>query len=241
MQRPCITHWLQGAGHTVRAVESGRACIRTLGRDSFDIAVLDCNVPAPTGLDVLKSIRSRGLPMPVILLTSKRDEIDVVAALESGADDYLIKPLARRELLARLSAVARRAGLIRGEDIIEVGPYTVQLRSGAVYMNGKRVVLSPRVAQLAVLFFRKQGVLISRTELLETVWALSGDVRTRTIDTHISTLRKLLELDGSHGLKLRAVYQRGYRLESDRDHEDRRAVREAPERRPGGSRRLRSR
>jgi DNA-binding response OmpR family regulator len=215
VQRQLAMQWMQTDGHNVRAVEDGREAIQAIERDSFDIAVLDWEVPPPTGADVLRWIRSRGLYIPVMFVTSHGDEKDIVAILESGADDYLVKPARRHELVARLRALARRAGLLSQDRVVEVGPYRVDITSRAVYLNGEAVSMRPRAVDLAVLLFRKLGQVVSRAEIRESVWGTTSDLETRTIDTHVSMVRKALKLDGSHGLKLQAVYQHGYRLDSE--------------------------
>jgi DNA-binding response OmpR family regulator len=214
LQRHCMTESIRRAGHTVRAVDTKRACIAAIERGSFDLAVLDSDIQGASAIEILRLIRLRRFDMPVMVVMPAHNEAQVVATLESGADDCLVKPLGRAEFIARLFALARRAGLVATRDVIEAPPYRIHVRSGAVYLNGTRVMLSPREAQLCVLFFRKQNVLISRAEILETVWGMAGEVQTRTVDTHISKLRKALLLDGSHGFKLQGVYQRGYRLEN---------------------------
>jgi len=212
-QRELAQGWMEAAGHCVQSVADGSEAIRSVERDSFDVAVLDWEVPSPSGFDVLRWIRRRGLGIPVMFLTSHADEHAVVSALRGGADDYLAKPIRRLEFLARIAALARRAGLAPEElRFLEVDPYRLDLKTGAVWIGDERVKLKPREAQLALLLFRKRGEVVSRAEMFETVWGTQAQLVTRTIDTHMSRLRKLLRLDGSHGWNLQAVYQRGYRL-----------------------------
>ena len=220
-QRDLAKAWLEAAGHSVHCIGDGAAAIRCIERDSFDLAVLDWAVPPPSGFQVLQWIRRRGLGIPVIFVTSHCAEADVVTALSHGADDYLTKPLKRLEFLARIAALGRRAG-VESENLctLEVPPYRLDVKPAAVWLNNQRVRLKPREAQLALLLFRKRGEVISRNEIVETVWGMPAQLASRTVDTHMSRLRKLLRLDGSHGWKLEAVYLRGYRLAQAR--EDRR-------------------
>ena len=212
-QRELTKDWLEGAGHSVQCVGDGSQAIRSIERDSFDIAVLDWGVPSPSGFEVLRWIRGRGLGIPVMFLTSHAAEQELVSALRGGADDYLAKPVRRLELLARIAALGRRAGLAPEEArFLEIPPYRLDVRTAVIWMGDERLKLKPREAQLAILLFRKRGEVVSRAEIFETIWGTRAQLVTRTIDTHVSRVRKLLRLDGSQGWKLLAVYQRGYRL-----------------------------
>src|SRR4051812_33079731 len=160
---------MEAAGHTVHCTAEGAAAIRRIERESFDLAVLDWEVPAPSGLDVLRWIRKRGLGTPVLFLTAHESEKEAVYALDSGADDYIAKPVGRLELLARIAALARRAGVgIGPQNGIELAPYRVDPKTGAIWLAGERVNLKPREAQVAVLLFRKRGEIVSRAEMMET-------------------------------------------------------------------------
>lgn len=217
VQRSIATEWIRSGGHDVKAVEDGESAIRAVERDTFDLAVIDWEVPAPSGVEVLQWIRSRGLAIPVIFLTSHGDETEVAAILHSGADDYIVKPARRNVLLARIVAVGRRAGVDGGDAIIEAGAYRIDTVNRTVALNGEPVAMSPREAEVAALLFRKRGRLVSRTEMYETLWGRRDEIDTRTVDTHVSRVRKRLTLDGTYGYRLRAVYQHGYRLEEPQD------------------------
>jgi len=212
-QRELAKGWLEAAGHLVQCVGDGSQAIKSIERDSFDIAVLDWEVPSPSGFDVLRWIRRRGLGIPVMFLTSHAGEEELVRALGSGADDFLAKPVRRLEFLARVAALGRRSGAAPEEmRFLEVPPYRLDLKTAAVWIGDERLRLKPREAQLAILLFRKRGEVVSRAEMFETVWGTQAKLMSRTIDTHVSRVRKLLRLDGFHGWNLHAVYQRGYRL-----------------------------
>jgi DNA-binding response OmpR family regulator len=212
-QRDLAKGWMEAAGHFVHCASDGPSAIRFIERSSYDIAVLDWEVPSPSGIEVLRWIRRRGLDMPVMFLTSHGSEHELVTALGTGADDYLTKPVRRLELLARVAALGRRAGIAADDvRVLDVPPYRLDLKTAAIWLRDERLKLKPREAQLAMLLFRKRGQVVSRAEMFETVWGTQARVVSRTIDTHISRLRKLLRLDGTHGWNLRAVYQRGYCL-----------------------------
>lgn len=189
-QREVAKKWMEREGHCVLCVSDGAAAIRSIERDSFDIAVLDWQVPSPSGFEVLRWIRQRGLATPVMFLTSHREEPRVVAALGGGADDYLPKPVRQLEFLARIAALGRRAGVAFEElGFLDVPPYRFDLKTAAIWLAGERLKLKPREAQLALLLFRKRGQAVSRAEMFETVWGTQARLLSRTIDTHVSRLR----------------------------------------------------
>jgi DNA-binding response OmpR family regulator len=177
--------------------------------------LLDWNLPDESGIDVLRWLREGGNPrLPVLFLTSRNEEEDIVAGLRAGADDYLTKPPKQGELLARVGALLRRIGL-QGEQPAEedAAPYFIDMQRRRVTLEDREVILTEREFDLATYLFRRRGRVVSRDALLEGVWNIRGDVATRTVDTHVSRLRKKLELGGEHGWRLNAVYQHGYRLE----------------------------
>jgi two-component system response regulator RegX3 len=207
--------WLREGGHAVSAFSRGEEAIRAVEREGFDLAVLDWMVPDVSGEEVLRWLRGRGNGMPVVFATARDEEEEVAHILELGADDYVVKPLRRREFLARIDAVARRAGKSRAasESTIVAGPYVVDLRGRSVTLHGSEVRMTPRMVDVAILLFRKRGELVSRAQLYRDVWGHREQLDTRTVDTHVSRLRTALALDGRHGWRLSSVYQHGYRLE----------------------------
>lgn len=209
--------WLEEAGHTVTDCEGGQAAIRAIQQGSFDIAILDRRIPDVSGDEVLRWIRTHHGRMPVIIATSLDEEEEVARILNLGADDYLVKPLRRAEFLARVTAVARRAGVDGGESAIEEPPFVINPRERSVTIAGTPVKLTPRLFDLTHLLFSRRGELITRPQIYLQVWGHPEAGESRTVDTHISRLRALLELDGRHGWKLTSVYQHGYRLEPSGD------------------------
>ena len=207
--------WLEEQGHTVIACSKGADAIKAVERDSFDLAILDWMVPDVSGEEVLRWIRKRGHGFPVMFATSNDSEEEVVHILELGADDYLVKPLRPKEFLARIEALGRRlrAGATSDRDVFEIGPYRVETRVRSITLHGKPVKMTPRMADVAAILFRKPGELVSRAHLYEQAWGRREQLDTRTVDTHVSRLRSALELDGRHGWRLASVYQHGYRLE----------------------------
>ncbi len=207
-------HWLEEHGHGVHAFTSGDEAIRAIERDRFDIAVLDWMLPGTNGEEVLRWIRKRDPRMPVLFATARDEEEEIVHILGLGADDYVVKPLRRREFVARVESLGRRLGAVQETlQPFEVGPYRVDPAKRSVALAGQAVKMTPRMIAVAILLFRKRGELVSRAELYENAWGRRDQPDTRTVDTHVSRLRTALELDGRHGWRLSSVYQHGYRLE----------------------------
>ncbi len=208
--------WLEQAGYQTRAYHEAVDFRRRLGSDPMDLLLLDWELPGTSGIEVLQWLRENAdRNLPVIFITVRDTEDDIVEALRNGADDYLIKPLRNGELLARISAVLRRSGIGPEEQAAptQMGPYALDPERHRVLLNGQEVPLTQREYELAAYLFRRQGRIVSREALLEDVWKIHGDVVTRTVDTHVSRLRRKLELGGEHGWRLTAIYQHGYRLE----------------------------
>lgn len=216
LQRELAQSWLEGNGHSVTATSSGNAALKALERDSFDLAIFDWMVPGLSGQELLCWVRKRQKRLPVMFATARDDELEVATVLNLGADDYVVKPLRRLEFLARVDALGRRAGLLGADadDSFDCGPYHVDPRRRAISLAGRSIKMTPRMAEVALLLFRKRGELVSRAQLYEQVWGQRETLDSRTVDTHVSRLRQALELDGRHGWRLSSVYHHGYRLES---------------------------
>ncbi|MDW8480046.1 MAG: response regulator transcription factor [Xanthomonadales bacterium] len=207
--------WLESAGYRVLRFEDAGSFRRHLADEPLDIALIDWELPDSNGLEVLDWLReSPERELPVIFITVRDREADIVTALRRGADDYLVKPLRQGELMARITAVLRRAvGNGEQESPTEFGPYVLDPGHKRVLLDGREIPLTQREFELAAYLFRRRGRIVSREALLADVWKMPTDVPTRTIDTHMSRLRRKLELAGEHGWRLSAIYQHGYRLE----------------------------
>ena len=214
-QAELVCAWLQQAGHNVRHFSTSRDFLRGVLRESYELLVLDWMLPRMDGLEVMDRVRdSLRNYTPILFITARDDQDAVVKALESGADDYMAKPLAQREFLARVTALGRRSGGFAGERISDIEPYEIDVERKAIYFNGVQVELTHREYDLAAFMFRHVGSVISRAHILESIWGMHGaDLNTRTVDTHISRLRKKLNIKEENGWQLSAIYQHGYRLE----------------------------
>lgn len=214
-QAALIAHWLEEGDYVPRLFRTAHEFRRRQGVEGIDLLLLDWMLPDGTGIDVLRWVRaSSNATLPVIFLTSRNAEHDMVKALGCGGDDYIVKPAKKGELFARIGAALRRAGFdASGSPLITVPPYLIDVTRRRVSIDDMEVELTQREFDLANFLFRRSGRTVSRDSLLENVWNLSAHVSTRTVDTHISRLRKKLLLNGEHGWRLAGVYQRGYRLE----------------------------
>lgn len=212
-QRALFSLWLTGAGHSCKGAGGVTAMVDLLRHERFDLLLLDWRLPDGSGDEVLRWVReNQGWDVAVVVLTAQDDEATVVQALQAGADDFVIKPPKPRELLARLEATARRARP-GGLPVLRHGAYVVDVHRHTLTVDGQAVALTQKEFDLAVYLFQNPGTLMSRDHLLNRIWGLNTDVDTRTVDTHVSRLRKKLALDGRLGWKMSPVYGYGYRLD----------------------------
>ena len=206
---------LEDAGHKCVVFGSGKIMTMALLHESYDMLILDWLVPDMNGLEVLKWVReSLDWKIPVLFITQKDEEEDVVQALQGGADDYMAKPVKRAEMLARIDSISRRSQQVNADDDeLEFTPYMLQRTSKTVKLNGENIEITRKEFELTLFLFSNVGRVLSRGYILETVWGRSAEVNTRTVDTHISRLRRKLSLGVENGWKLTSIYQHGYRLE----------------------------
>lgn len=213
-QNETLADWLREAGHDVYPFVESRDFIRVAGRESFDLCLIDWMLPEMSGTEVLHWLRQdRANDTPVIFVTARDAEEDVVTALGAGADDYLIKPVRRYELISRIEAVMRRARPLASDRVIDVPPFYFDTNAKRVTVNGEPVELTDKEFDLAMFLFRNLGRLLSRGHMLEAVWGRNPNLATRTVDTHISRVRSKLGLRPANGFRLTPTYNYGYRLE----------------------------
>jgi two-component system response regulator RegX3 len=212
-QRHLLSTLVQAGGHGATAFETGSALFAALGESrAFDLLLLDWLMPDVSGESVLRELRARSGPdLPVIVVTARDAEADVVGALRLGADDYVVKPPKAQELLARIEAIARRARIGRAVPM-RAGRFEIDFGRRAVLLDGREIALTLKEFDLASHLFRNPGTLVTRAQLLESIWSVGADVDTRTVDTHASRVRRKLGLDGRAGWTLQSVYGYGYRL-----------------------------
>ncbi|OEY65075.1 response regulator transcription factor [Marinobacter sp. X15-166B] len=197
------------------AFPNGETFISAVLHGSYDLLILDWQIPDMTGIDVLKAVRARlDWPVPIIFLTQRDSEEDIVRALDAGADDYLVKPARPAELPARISALARRVNPDNAQQILVFGPFVIDTQARSISLHGEPLTLTDKDFDLALFLFQNQGRLLSRDVLLQRVWGFTRDINTRTVDTHMSRLRRRLGLNPDNGFRIKTIYQRGYRLET---------------------------
>lgn len=206
--------WLEEAGYTCVSFQDGQEFRRQLGNEQFEAVLLDWMMPEVDGEQVLAWLRGKqDWDTPVIFVTSRTTEDDMVRILNEGADDYITKPVSRRELLARIAAVTRRSNKRSFQEVIDIGAYQIDPQSRSLRFEGKLIKLTDKEFELACYIFNHVGRLLSRNQILASVWGYEADVNTRTVDTHISRIRKKLQLTPENGWRLSSIYHQGYRLE----------------------------
>ena len=213
-QADVLKAMLVSVGHDCYVFSSGKQLVKEVGRESFDLFVLDWQVPDLSGEEALRWIREHiPTPVPVMFATNRDREEDIVHALALGADDYMRKPINRAELLARVSALLRRAYPKTPDEVQTFGIYSFDAKRLSLKMSGETVELTQKEFDLALFLFHNLGRLLSRGHILEAVWGRTVDVPSRTMDTHVSRIRTKLGLRPEQGFKLTPVYNYGYRLE----------------------------
>jgi two-component system OmpR family response regulator/two-component system copper resistance phosphate regulon response regulator CusR len=198
------------AGHECVWVKEGRRGLDEALSQRFDAIILDLLLPGLPGLAVLRQLRAAGVRTPVILLTALGAVEERVAGLNSGADDYLVKPFAFPELLARLVAVCRRS-LDRPAVVVTAGDLALDLSTRRVQLNGVEIDLTPTEFSIMELLLRHAGQVVTRKMLCEHLWETDWEGTTNVIEVHINRLRKKLDREGA-GSSIQTVRGRGYAL-----------------------------
>lgn len=214
-QTDLVCQVLTSAGHLCHPFQSGKEMLNQLRRESYDMLIIDWQVPDLNGGEVLRWAREK-MPanLPVLFMTSRSGEDDIVEGLAAGADDYMIKPIRRGELVARVQALLRRAYPNQTTvEQIQFGDYVFDSRTSRLTIFGAPVDLTQKEFDLALLFFRNLGRPLSRAYILEAVWSRDVEIPSRTMDTHVSRVRSKLNLRPENGFRLAPVYSYGYRLE----------------------------
>jgi len=209
-----VRHTMAEIGHECHGFDDGKSFLRALRHQSFDMLILDWQLPDAEGPDVVRWIRKKlGQRLPVLFMAKRRKGANMVEALTAGADDFVLEPIRPAELQARVAALLRRAYPAQHESELVVGPYRFVPFKRTLQFDGEAIVLKHREYELALFMFRNIGRVLSREHLLETVWGMGGAASSRSLDTHMSRLRSKLDLRPANGLLLSAVYRLGYRLD----------------------------
>ncbi len=214
-QAALIKSVLASEGHDCDVFLAGGALIAAAGQTRFDLFVLDWEVPDISGEEVLRWVRKNvPAPVPVMFVTGRNAEKDIISALKNGADDYVTKPYLRGVLAARVEALLRRAYPQRTPALLTVKQFAFDPKISHLSLAGTPVHLTQREFDLALLLFQNLDMLLSREQIQESVWGRRAiGASSRTIDTHVSRLRLKLDLQPETGFVLTTVYKYGYRLE----------------------------
>ncbi|PWF99420.1 response regulator transcription factor [Levilactobacillus bambusae] len=214
---------LRAAGHEVVSASDGETALNLAMTQSFDVILLDLMLPKLDGLEVTKRLRQEKVTTPIIIITAKNNEFDKVFGLELGADDYITKPFAPREVLARIKAVLRRYDQqptrnVTDSPLIQVGGLIIDQDKYQVKRGDQVVELTPREFELLLFLAKRPGKVWSRDQLLESVWGFDYSGQTRMVDIHISHLREKVERNPKHPELIKTVRGFGYTLE-DPNHD----------------------
>jgi len=214
-----IAYHLEREGYKTNCVHDGETACRLLRSEDYDLMILDLMLPGMSGWDVLRDARQRGNSIPVIILSARGDEVDKVAGLELGADDYVTKPFSARELVARVRAHLRRKNAKAGGALVttplELGNLVINGAKREVTVAGKPIALTTKEFDLLYHLAQSPGHVFSRENLLQSVWGYDFEGDTRTVDVHVSRIRQKIDpvLDLPEGdSAIQTVRGIGYRL-----------------------------
>lgn len=212
--RDIEVYTLTQTGFDAKGFADGLSLLEALKHEKPDLIVLDIMLPEIDGIEVLKKIKStrETAEVPVIMATAKGTEIDKIQGLDTGADDYLVKPFGVMEMVSRIKAVLRRCETADSKQILTSGNILLNNKSRSVTVNGEKIVLTFKEFEILKLFMQNQNIVFSRDGLLSAVWGIDYLGESRTVDMHIKTLRKKL---GSEGSRIETVIGVGYKMTSD--------------------------
>ena len=212
--RDIEVYTLEQTGFQARGFADGPSMLKALDAEIPDLIILDIMMPEMDGTEVLKNLRSNAKykDIPVIMATAKGTEMDKIIGLNSGADDYLVKPFGVMEMVARVKAVLRRTSKDASSPSLSVGDILLKVQEHRVFVAGNDVVLTHKEFDLLKLFMQNVGMVFSRDKLMSELWGLEYVGESRTVDMHIKTLRQKL---GSAGGQIKTVIGVGYKLERE--------------------------
>lgn len=183
---------LEEENYVVDSCFDGGSALEYLSLAEYDGVILDVMLPKINGFEVLKRIRSRGIQTPVMFLTARSDTKDIVCGLDSGADDYMIKPFELSELLARLRVMLRKQNVIN-ENVYRCGDLEVNVNEKSVKREGKKISLSPKEFAVLLYLIRNQNTVVSRERIEANVWSINSGISSNVVDVHMRFLRKKID------------------------------------------------
>ncbi|PWL87516.1 MAG: DNA-binding response regulator [Escherichia coli] len=210
-----LEYSLKNEGYAVTVCNTVAQAKEAIEKNKFSLYVLDLTLPDGNGYDVCKLIKSQG-DLPVIFLTAFDDEVNVVMGLELGADDYISKPFRIKELLARIKSVLRRYTNDSNDGKIQIKNIKINTNEARVFKNGKEIVLTAMEYRLLLILINNRGKILSRNQLLEEIWDVSGDfVNDNTLTVYIKRLRDKIEDEPDNPQIVKTVRGMGYRIENE--------------------------
>jgi DNA-binding response OmpR family regulator len=210
-----LRHSLESDGHDVSLAHEGREALEYALQRPVDLIILDLMLPGIDGFAILRTLREAGDTTPVLILSARGEDVDRIQGFRLGADDYVVKPIGLVELLLRVRAILRRTRRSAADvSRKELGELTIDLGARTVERAGTAVDLTPLEFDLLACLLRRRGQAVARDTILAEVWGFPepGRIRTRTIDTHVATLRAKIELDPANPAHVLTVRKIGYRL-----------------------------
>lgn len=226
---------LSQAGYTVDTADDGLVAYDKIKNNNYDFIILDVMLPGMDGMDICRQVRKDGIFTPILMLTAKSDEYDKVIGLELGADDYMTKPFSPREVAARIKAISRRTDNLTSEaiktslneednlnsnqpeevadEVIIVGDLTIYMERYEVLVNNEKVDLTPKEFELLVYMAMRKGRILSREQLLNSIWQFDYAGETRIVDVHISHLREKIEKNTKQPEYIKTIRGFGYKFE----------------------------
>ncbi|MBU0561693.1 MAG: response regulator transcription factor [Bacteroidetes bacterium] len=204
---------LKANNYDVIITEDGLGGYNAAKKERYDLIILDLILPDKDGIDICRDLRFEGINSQILMLTSRKEELDKVLGLEIGADDYVTKPFSERELLARIRALLRRTGNIESEiNEFSFGNVYIDFKKQEAAKSNQELKLSSKEFKILKYFILREGEIISRDQLLDEVWGYDTYPTTRTVDNYILSLRKAIEDDPSDPIHIITVHKAGYKF-----------------------------
>ena len=207
---------LSKEGFTIETARDGREALEKFAKTNPDLILLDLMLPEVSGTEVCRQIRTKS-QVPIIMLTAKDTEVDKVVGLELGADDYVVKPYSKAELVARIKAVLRRNNadaFVNQGGSISAGPVVIDVERHQVSINGENIALPLKEFELLEFLVRNSGRVLTRTQLIDRVWGSDYFGDTKTLDVHVKRLRAKIETDPANPVFIQTIRGLGYKFEN---------------------------
>ena len=209
-----LTCWFNKEGHYWKLFRTGKSLIKGLSRDSFDSLVVSWGTPLVDNKGVLSTIREHiNWPIPILFIIEPGKEASLIQIINVGVEDFITRPVQRLEILTRINMLNKRSqGYEGNNETLNIGDFRIDTVERRISKNKQVIDLTGKEFVLAAFLLKHQGRILSRDHILEAVWGYASEMTSRTVDTHISRIRKKLDLHPEKGWRLSAIYQQGYQL-----------------------------